>query len=243
MSIFAVASGKGGVGKSCIAAYTAAALAATGKRVLLVEPGFSFRALDIILGVSDEVLFDFSDVAQGRCDPPKAIVSSSFWKGVSLLSGPLQPILHSAELKLTELILREISSDYDAIIVDGVDFEYVSPSIFKTIILVVTPDFLAVRAESMHCNSLVNTLSAPPERLRLIINNVPARIMPMNGMRDFDDIIDMVGARLIGVIPHSPNLQYSSNNAVPLKENSLTLDVFDNIAARLMGQNRTLLVR
>ena len=242
MSIFAVASGKGGVGKSCVAAYTAAALGHMGNRVLLVEAGFGARSLDIILGVTDDVLFDFSDVALNRCEADKAIIKSHFWDNVFLLPGPPSPIPHKRGM--VQSILKSLASDYDIIIVDGVNFRYVSTDIFKTIMMVVTPDFLSTRAESMHCAAIASAATSPERQLRLIINNVPARLMPMRGLRDFDDIIDMVGARLIGVVPHSPNLQYSSNNAVLLnKDNSLVLSVFDNVAARLMGEQRVLLVR
>jgi septum formation inhibitor-activating ATPase MinD len=65
----------------------------------------------------------------------------------------------------------------------------------------------------------------------------------MKDIRDFDDIIDTVGAQLIGIIPYSPILQYASNNAAPIEEGSLTLEVFENIAARLLGQRRKLLIR
>ena len=238
MNIFAVASGKGGVGKSCVAAYTAAALTAMGKRVLLIEPGFGFRALDLILGVQDDVLFDLSDVLQVRCDIQKAIIKIPHWKGLFLLPGPPAPLLNLMERGQLEWLLELLSKEYDALIVDDVDFRHVSVDVFNTIMQVVTPDSLTVRAVAMH-----NIALTCPEQARLIINNVPARILPMHNIRDFDDIIDMVGARLIGVIPHSPSLQYSANNAIPLNDGSLTLDVFNNIAARLMGQNRKLLVR
>jgi len=238
LSIFAIASGKGGVGKSCIAAYTAAALAATGKRVLLSEPRFGFRSLDLIIGVQDDILFDFSDVIEVRCEIPKAIVKTSSWKNLYLLPGPPAPLLQPLEWGQLEWLLQLLQQEYDIVIADGINFGYVSPEIFHTIMLVVTPESLSVRSAAMH-----NVTLNAPEQVRLIINNVPARIMPIHSVRDFDDIIDIVGARLLGVIPHSPSLQYASNNAIALNDGSLTLEVFDNIAARLMGQSRKLLVR
>ena len=241
LNIFAITSGKGGVGKSCVAAYTAAALSLTGKRVLLVEPGFGFRSLDIILGVTNSFFCDFSDVMSGRYTPQETIIKSSLWDNVFLLPGSPTPLPQPPKQQIIEPLLQKLAKDYDVVIVDDVDFRYISPALFKTIMLIVTPDYLSVRTEAMHSTALAGVSAS--EKLRLIINNVPTRVMPMRNVRDFDDIIDIVGAQLIGVIPHSPNLQYSSNNATHIKENSLTLDIFDNIAARLMGQSRTLLVR
>jgi septum formation inhibitor-activating ATPase MinD len=53
----------------------------------------------------------------------------------------------------------------------------------------------------------------------------------------------MIGAQLLGVIPQSPKLRYSANSGMPLDDFSLTLKVFEHIAARLMGRRMPLLVR
>ncbi|MCL2069074.1 MAG: P-loop NTPase [Oscillospiraceae bacterium] len=240
MSVFAVTSGKGGAGKSCVCAYTAAALAKMGQNVLLVESGFGYRTADLIFGVHNEVLFDVSDVLEGRCNRQKAIVTLP-QGNLSLLMGPPMPHPYiSAGRGTLEALLWQCAEEYDTVIVDGADFAHVSPGLFDTVMLVVTPDTMSVRAGGVQ-RSMIDAKDTG--KLRLVINNAPARIMPMLDIRDFDDIIDTVGARLIGVVPHSPNLQYSSNNAVPIEEGSLTLDVFDNIAARLLGQHRKLLIR
>jgi septum formation inhibitor-activating ATPase MinD len=61
-------------------------------------------------------------------------------------------------------------------------------------------------------------------------------------MEDFDDVIDGVGARLLAVIPHSPKLAYAANNTAPLPEDSLTPQIFDRLAQRLLGIHAPLLV-
>ena len=91
VSVFAVTSGKGGVGKSCVCAYTAAALAKTGKNVLLIESGFGYRCADLILGLQNEVLFDISDILEGRCKRQKAIIPVPRHRGLFLLSGSPSP--------------------------------------------------------------------------------------------------------------------------------------------------------
>ena len=63
----AVASGKGGTGKTSFTAGVGAALALSGRRVLCLDCDIGLRNLDLALGLSDRTLMDFSDVAQNRC--------------------------------------------------------------------------------------------------------------------------------------------------------------------------------
>jgi len=65
--VWVVASGKGGTGKSTIVANLGVALAAEGRRVLLVDLNVGLRCLDLCLGMDDRVLFDVMDVLEGTC--------------------------------------------------------------------------------------------------------------------------------------------------------------------------------
>ena len=65
--VIAVASGKGGTGKTSVTGGVAAALARAGQRVLCIDMDIGLRNLDISLGLSDRALMDFADVALGRC--------------------------------------------------------------------------------------------------------------------------------------------------------------------------------
>ena len=60
-----VASGKGGTGKTSLSAGISAALAVMGRRVLVIDGDSGLRNLDIVLGMSDRVVFSFADVASG----------------------------------------------------------------------------------------------------------------------------------------------------------------------------------
>ena len=51
--VWVVASGKGGTGKSTVVANLGAALAAEGRRVLLVDLNVGLRCLDLCLGMDD----------------------------------------------------------------------------------------------------------------------------------------------------------------------------------------------
>ena len=65
MKVILVASGKGGTGKTSLTAGVGAALAQLGRRVLLIDGDCGLRNLDIVLGMSDRVVYSFADVAGG----------------------------------------------------------------------------------------------------------------------------------------------------------------------------------
>ena len=66
IKIKAITSGKGGVGKSTCSIELAFALEKLGKRVLLIDADQGMRCLDMLLGVSENLLFDLSDAVKGR---------------------------------------------------------------------------------------------------------------------------------------------------------------------------------
>ena len=63
LKVILVASGKGGTGKTSLTAGVGAALAANGHRVLVIDGDCGLRNLDIVLGMSDRVVYSFADVA------------------------------------------------------------------------------------------------------------------------------------------------------------------------------------
>jgi flagellar biosynthesis protein FlhG len=70
--VMTVASGKGGVGKSCVSANLGAALARSGLRVLLVDGDFGLANLDILLGVQPAATLE--QVLKGEARIQDAIV-------------------------------------------------------------------------------------------------------------------------------------------------------------------------
>jgi MinD-like ATPase involved in chromosome partitioning or flagellar assembly len=86
--IYTVLSGKGGVGKSTLCANVAVSLSQQGKKVLLIDGDVSLRSLDMLLGLDEMVVYDWSDVLSERCDKNKARLF--FDENLQLLASPLE---------------------------------------------------------------------------------------------------------------------------------------------------------
>lgn len=115
----AIASGKGGVGKTCVAVTLAHALARRGQRVLLFDGDLGLANIDIQLGFVPR--FSLSDVIQGTVDLAGAV--QTYPKGGFDLiagqsgSGGLTGLTAAQERKLFSS-LAQVAAGYDHVVID-----------------------------------------------------------------------------------------------------------------------------
>ena len=81
----AVASSKGGIGKSTAALGISRALCARGKKVLLADLDYGNACLDMLCRVEDSVLYTSADVSRGICTPEEAVIKPA-GEGLFLLA-------------------------------------------------------------------------------------------------------------------------------------------------------------
>ena len=72
--VMVVTSGKGGVGKTTSTAALGAALANSGKNVVLVDFDVGLRNLDLVMGAERRVVYDLINVVQGDAKLAQALI-------------------------------------------------------------------------------------------------------------------------------------------------------------------------
>ena len=237
--VISVVSGKGGTGKSTFSAGLSYAFAERGNRVLLVDMDIGLRCLDIILSVEDKVVFDIGDVVDGMCKLRDALTPHSYYNELYLLCSPINVAKKFDFKKLIEIIIRE-KENFDYIILDlpaGVGISVMmSKEVADLVCYITTPDAVSVRDTQRISEILVSAKSGI--ETKLIINRVSRKTMSVGRYDNIDQIMDMVGVQLIGVIREDPKIIGNIND----RKKTEVVKVFDSIANRIVGENIDLIV-
>ena len=236
-TVTVITSGKGGVGKSTVTASLGVALAARGKRVLLIDCDAGLGSLDHMLGVLEHRVFDIADVVSGAVEPQKAVYPSAYEPNLFLLSAP-----STEEDVVSPEVMRQLiavlSRYYDHVLIDspaGIGQGFLSAAAAAQRALVVaTPDPVCLRAAARTRQSLQE---AGVKQQRLVINRFSgARFRVQKCYRDLDSVIDAAGIRLIAVIPEDPVLAAATLQAQSAPQTAPGTLAIGRLAARLEGE-------
>ncbi len=230
--IILVSSGKGGSGKSSFTAGVSRALAFNGAKVLAIDCDVGLRSLDLLLGLSDKVVFDWGDILLGRCTAEQAIVEGK----THLLAAP-QKFNDAFTPEAFAALVKSLKSEYDYIFIDspaGIDRGFqIAAAGAKKAVVVTTPDSVCVRS----CGRAFDELYAMGIKdVRLIINMFEVKPVCKKRLLNIDQCIDETGVQLLGVVPRDPDLGYCSVTGVSPSEFSPSTLAFSRIAKRITGK-------
>ncbi len=171
----AVTSGKGGVGKTCLAANLAWALARAGRRVLVVDADFGLANLDIVLNVNP--VATLHDVLFGACPLEQAIVSGpGGFHILAAASGVAEYTRMTTDLREQfPALLRTLESRYDYLFFDtgaGIsDVVLYTASLAQDVIVVATPEPTSLA--DAYAAIKVMAVTQQRRRFSLIVNQTP----------------------------------------------------------------------
>ena len=233
--ISVVTSGKGGAGKSTVTAGLGCALARQGRHVLLVDGDAGLRSLDLMLGIGSAV-YDMADIFEGRCEPIRAIYPSPVCPNVSVVPAPVGLEQLASPDDMARLC-RGFARYYDDVIVDspagiGPGFETAAAGAAQAFV-VSTPDMVCARDAGI-IGRLLEERQLPA---RLIINRLRPSLVMAGKMPDVDEIIDIAGVPLIGILPEDEEVAVAGANGRPLPGQCDAALCFGNIAKRYLGED------
>lgn len=207
---YAIASGKGGVGKSTVTANLGACLARVGRRVVIVDADLGLRSQDALLGLENRVVYDLLDLTRGTCETEQALLPVEAWRGLFLL--PAAQFARAKELspKAFRKVLATLRATCDTVLIDcpaGIERglrnvlnaggEEIAP------ILVATPDDVSLRSAE-RAFQLMETRGA--QRPRLIVNRLNAELIRTHEMMTAQTAAQVLDLPLLGEIPEDPQV-------------------------------------
>ncbi len=193
-------SGKGGVGKSTVAAAFAVAATHLGFKTLLIETDSGLRCLDVMLDVSDRLVFDLFDVVDAGRDLADAVVSCDNADRLHLLSAPVNKY-EVDRAKLMRLACEQTAA-YDYVLIDcpaGIDKELMEILPPQAGVMIVTN---AGEIPLRDAQGLRRTIAAKTDApCFMLLNRFCLRDIKKGRAVGIDDAMDKTGLRLAGVIP------------------------------------------
>ncbi len=240
-SIIMVASGKDGIGKSTVSVFIGAALASKGHSTLVIELDSGYRSIDIIAAATTSTVFNVHDVLSEKCDVNQAIVESSITRGLFVMSAPFIPAI--MPIGRFSNILKNLAQQFEFVIIDTAPNNQAiiaAAELATSAIVVVRPDPSSIRDAHNVADKLFDLRVSD---VRMVINHlIPERIIK-GIIPNLDYVIDVVGLRILGVVPELDEIAIAAAGISQLNPQGLGAAVFSNIAERILGREVPLIVR
>lgn len=239
--VIVITSGKGGVGKTTTNANIGTALARAGKKVVMIDTDLGLRNLDLLLGLENRIVYTIVDVVEERCKLKQALVKDKKNPNLCLLAAAQTRDKTAVTEEQLKNICEELKKDFDFILVDcpaGIEqgFQNAVAGASEAIV-VTTPEMSAVR----DADRIIGLLESKEEikSYRLLLNRVRPNLIKSNDMMSVDDVVDILSAQLIGIIPEDTGIITSTNKGEPIvnDEKSLAGQAYNNVARRIIGED------
>jgi flagellar biosynthesis protein FlhG len=234
-NIVAVASGKGGVGKTWFSITLSHALARMGKKVLLFDGDLGLANVDVQLGLMPRR--DLNDVIRGRLGMDKVIQRFEDG-GFDIVAGrsgqAALSALPSQRLTLLRDQLMEVADQYDIVIIDlgaGVDRTVRMLSASATRTLLVATDEPTSLTDAYAFIKLGNA-AGMSKNVGIVINQAPN---VSEGERTYKTLLKAcenflrLSPPLIGMIRHDPRVKDTIRHQTPILTRSPNTEAAEDV--------------
>ena len=238
--VIVITSGKGGVGKTTASANIGTALAKLGNKVVMIDTDLGLRNLDLLLGLENRIVYTIVDVVEERCKLKQALVKDKKNPNLCLLAAAQTRDKSAVTEEQLKEICEKLKEDYDYILVDcpaGIEQGFQNAVAGATeAIVVTTPEISAVN----DADKIIILLEEKEEieSYRLLLNRVRPNLIKSKDMMSVEDVVEILSADLIGIIPEDTGIITSTNKGEPIvnDEKSLAGRAYTNVAKRILGE-------
>ena len=207
--VYAVASAKGGVGKTTTTANLGVALAAAGHRVAAVDADVGMPNLGRMLGLSPDGP-TLHDVLAGEAGPTAAVYEGP--RGLAVVPGTATLDAYAmADPRTLRSLVTALADEYDVVLVDtgaGLSHDTVLPlGLADAVLLVSTPSPDAL-GDTDRTRQLADRVGVPVAGLLL------TRVD--DGAVDVDALVSEFGVDLLDVVPEDPSVEAATAAGDPV---------------------------
>ncbi len=235
--VIVVTSGKGGVGKTTATASVGAALAQTGKRVVVVDMDIGLRNLDVVMGLENRIVFNIVDAVNGKCKSRQAAIKDRKIDNLFLIPASQNDNKNAITPEKMVEFVKELKKEFDFVFMDcpaGIEqgFENAVAAADEALVIC-TPEVSAVR-DADRVIGLLYSKSITP---KLIVNRIVPEMVERGDMLSHTDVLDVLSIDLLGLIPMDENVVVATNTGTPIIFNNQSKagNAFKRIGLRLDG--------
>jgi septum site-determining protein MinD len=237
--VIVITSGKGGVGKTTTSANVGTGLAQMGKSVVLIDADIGLRNLDVVMGLENRIVYNLVDVIEGNCRIKQALIKDKKHAGLYLMPAAQTRDKNCVTPGQMVKLIDGLRLQFDYVIIDcpaGIEqgFQNAIAAADRALV-VTTPEVSAIR----DADRIIGLLEANEiKRTDLVINRLRYDLVKRGEMMSVDDVVDILGLPLIGVVPDDENVVIATNQGEPLVgTDSGAGFAFLNICKRIEGRD------
>ncbi|MHC1611642.1 MAG: cell division ATPase MinD [Candidatus Methanospirareceae archaeon] len=237
MTTYAVASGKGGVGKTIFTLNAGAALAEMGLKTLIIDCDIGMADLGQMVDVDSKTGYSLHEVLNSKVNIEDVITHTSYGLEMILSSVSIVGFLEADMEKLREVI-KDVLGRYDYILLDtatGVSQESLIPlTVCDEVILVINPELPSV----IDAQKIRLIGESTGKSVRGVVINRVRGVKRELGSKTVEKMLEL---DILGVIPEDDNMISAVTSRTPLvikKPNSPAAKAIKEVVKEMEGEKK-----